>query len=379
MGMGMNSQTIHPKEVVLRRLNMTLNQPFTTSFGTETGKDFCLVEVIDENGNSGWGESVAMTGPFYNEETTETNQLMLENYLIPAILGKTFHHPDEANELFAPIRRNRMAKSTLETAIWDLYAKNNQISLKQALGGDEQKQIEVGVSIGIHDSVEELLKVIEGKISNGLRKIKLKIKPGKDVEVIREVRKVYPDIPLMADANSAYTLEDIGVLKQLEEFNLMMIEQPLQSDDILEHSLLQKQLKTPICLDESICSFKDAKEAIELGSCKIINIKIGRVGGLSEAKKIHDLCKEHGIPVWCGGMLEAGVGRAHNIALTSLSQFTIPGDTGPSRHYWKEDIISPEVTVENGIVLAVSGPGIGYAINRDVLDRYTVDKKVFSA
>ena len=368
---------IQPEKVILRKLKMKLNNPFTTSFGTETEKEFCVVEVIDQNGNSGWGESVAMENPFYNEETTKSNQYLLEDYLIPAILGKTFEHPDEIGKLFSHIRRNRMAKATIETAIWDLYAKNLQVPLYEALGGTKQ-EIEVGVSIGVHESVEELLSVIKDKLDKGFRKVKLKIKPGKDVEVVRDVRRAFPDIPLMADANSAYTLEDIEHLKKLDDFGLMMIEQPLQSDDILDHSKLQQQLSTPICLDESICSFKDAKEAIELGSCKIINIKIGRVGGLSEAIRIHNLCQEHGIPVWCGGMLEAGIGRAHNIALTTLSQFVLPGDTGPSRHYWKEDIITPEVEVENGLVYVSEEPGIGYRINKEILDKYTTYARTFS-
>lgn len=373
----MTIESIQPKKVTLRKLQMKLKQPFTTSFGTQTEKEFCILEVEDKNGNIGWGESGALTFPGYNEETTITNQHLLEDFLIPSILGNSYDHPDQFNRQVSYIRRNRMAKSTIETALWDLYAKNKGVPLYQALGG-EKKDIKVGVSIGIKDSINELLQTIEEKIDKGFHKIKVKIKPGKDVEVIREIRKVFPDIPLMADANSAYTLKDINLLKQLDKFNLIMIEQPLEHDDIIHHSKLQKELETPICLDESICSYEDAKNAIELGSCKIINIKIGRVGGHSESIKIHNLCKDHEIPVWCGGMLEAGIGRAHNIAITSLSQFLIPGDTGPSQQYWHEDIIQPEVEVKNGIVQLPSGNGIGYAVDKGKVEKYTVYEKQFT-
>ncbi|MBB2482002.1 o-succinylbenzoate synthase [Bacillus sp. APMAM] len=368
---------MQPKKITLRKLQMKLKQPFTTSFGTQTEKEFCILEVEDKNGNIGWGESGALTFPGYNEETTITNQHILEDFLIPSILGNSYDHPDQFNQQISYIRRNRMAKSTVETAIWDLYAKNNGVPLYKVLGG-EKKDIKVGVSIGIKDSIKELLETIEEKMDKGFHKIKVKIKPGIDVEVIREIRKVFPDIPLMADANSAYTLKDIDLLKQLDQFNLLMIEQPLEHDDIIHHSKLQKQIETPICLDESICSYEDAKNAIELGSCKIINIKIGRVGGHSESIKIHNLCKEHNIPVWCGGMLEAGIGRAHNIAITSLSQFLIPGDTGPSQQYWHEDIIQPEVEVKNGIVQLPSGNGIGYTVDKEKVKKYTVYEKQFT-
>ncbi|WP_445669201.1 o-succinylbenzoate synthase [Margalitia sp. FSL K6-0131] len=373
----MTMKPIQPKKITLRKLQMKLKQPFTTSFGTQTEKEFCILEVEDKNGNIGWGESGALTFPGYNEETTITNQHILEDFLIPSILGNSYDHPDQFNQQISYIRRNRMAKSTVETAIWDLYAKNNGVPLYKVLGG-EKKDIKVGVSIGIKDSIKELLETIEEKMDKGFHKIKVKIKPGKDVEVIREIRKVFPDIPLMADANSAYTLKDIDLLKQLDQFNLLMIEQPLEHDDIIHHSKLQKQIETPICLDESICSYEDAKNAIELGSCKIINIKIGRVGGHSESIKIHNLCKEHNIPVWCGGMLEAGIGRAHNIAITSLSQFLIPGDTGPSQQYWHEDIIQPEVEVKNGIVQLPSGNGIGYTVDKEKVKKYTVYEKQFT-
>ncbi|MDQ6600417.1 o-succinylbenzoate synthase [Bacillus salipaludis] len=362
------------KQVILRHLKMKMNFPFTTSFGTFTDKEFILVEVQDENGASGWGESVAFTSPLYNEETLKTNWHILEDFLIPMIKDKEISHPDEVSALFKPIRKNNMAKSAIEGAIWDLYAKRENLPLATALGG-EKKEIEVGISIGIQKSVDDLLGIIDGSVSEGYRRIKVKIKPGWDIDVIREIRRHFPTIQLMADANSAYRLQDLELLKQLDEFGLTMIEQPLASDDIVDHALVQKHLTTPICLDESIHSYEDARKAISLGSCKIINIKIGRVGGLTESKRIHDLCMEQGLPVWCGGMLEAGVGRAHNIALTTLTNFTMPGDTAASSRYWERDIIDPEVTVHNGLITVPSKAGIGYDPNIDAIESFTVRKQ----
>ncbi|MGG0654935.1 o-succinylbenzoate synthase [Rummeliibacillus pycnus] len=365
------------QEITIRHLKMKMKAPFSTSFGTFFDKEFLLLEVTDELGNKGWGESVAFDSPWYNEETYKTNWIMLEDFLIPLVKGKQIEHPDELNELFAPIRKNNMAKSTIEGAVWDLYAKRTNQTLASALGGDI-KQIEVGISIGIQNSIDELLTLIEGHVNEGYKRIKVKIKPGWDVDVIRAIRERFPDVPLMADANSAYRLEDAELLKQLDEFNLTMIEQPLASDDIIDHATLQKQLKTPICLDESIHSLEDARKAIEIGSCEIINIKIGRVGGLTESKKIHDYCKSKGIPVWCGGMLESGIGRAHNVALTTLSNFVLPGDTAGSDRYWDQDIISPEVTVENGYITVPDKAGIGYEPNLELIEKFTMEKKVYN-
>jgi o-succinylbenzoate synthase len=362
------------ESVTLRHLKMKLKFPFTTSFGTFHDKEFILIEGKDELGQSGWGESVAFMSPLYNEETLKTNWHMLEDFLIPMLLEKELNHPDGVSELFEPIRKNNMAKSAIEGVIWDLYAKRQQQPLATALGG-EKKEIEVGVSIGIQKSIDNLLAIIDGSVKEGYRRIKVKIKPGWDVDVIRQIRRAFPTIPLMADANSAYRLEDMNLLKQLDEFDLMMIEQPLASDDIVDHAMVQKQLSTPICLDESIHSLEDARKAITLGSCKIINIKIGRVGGLTESKKIHDLCLDKGLPVWCGGMLEAGVGRAHNIALTTLSNFILPGDTAASSHYWDQDIIEPEVMVHYGIITVPSKPGIGYEPNLNTIDSLTIKEQ----
>ena len=366
------------KEINIRKMKMTMKAPFTTSFGTFQDKEFLLLEVTDELGNTGWGESTAFHSPWYNEETLETNLHMIRDFLIPLVLDKEIKHPDEINELFAPIRKNNMAKATVEGAIWDLYAKRNQLTLAQALGGTAEK-IEVGISIGIQQNVEDLIELVRGYVAEGYKRIKVKIKPGFDVDVIQALREAFPHVPLMADANSAYTLDDIDVLKQLDEFNLTMIEQPLASDDIIDHAKLQKELKTPICLDESIHSLEDARKAIELGSTKIINIKIGRVGGLTESKKIHDYCMENDIPVWCGGMLESGIGRAHNVALTTLPNFILPGDTAGSSRYWEEDVITPEVVAEDGYITVPTSYGIGYEPNIEAMDRYTVETFNFKA
>jgi o-succinylbenzoate synthase len=363
-------------KITLRHLKMRMKSPFTTSFGSFQDKEFLLLEAFNENGLSGWGESVAFDTPWYTEETVKTNWHILEDFLIPAVLNKEISHPDEISDMFSYIKKNNMAKSTVEGAVWDLYAKEKGISLAAALGG-QKKKIEVGISIGIQDTVDDLLRLIDGYVNEGYKRLKVKIKPGWDLDVIREIRKHFPDVPLMADANSAYSLEDIDHLKALDEFQLMMIEQPLASDDIVDHARLQKEIETPICLDESIHSYEDARKAIELGSCKIINIKIGRVGGLTESKRIHDLCREQGIPVWCGGMLESGIGRAHNIALTTLDNFILPGDTAGSSRYWERDIIDPEVVVEDGWIFVPDKPGIGYEPNKDQIKEFTVFEKTF--
>ncbi|MFV9511235.1 o-succinylbenzoate synthase [Tepidibacillus sp. LV47] len=364
------------KHITLRHLKMRLKHPFTTSFGTQQDKEFILVEIKNKDGISGWGESVAFTEPLYKEETVKTNWHIMEDFLIPLLFKEPINHPDEVSQRFAHIKGNYMAKSALEGAVWDLYAKEQGISLAKALGGEKEK-IEVGISIGIQKSIDDLLKIIDQYVTEGYKRIKVKIKPGWDVQVIQQIREKFPSIQLMADANSAYTLDDVDHLAKLDDFNLMMIEQPLAHDDIIDHAALQARLKTPICLDESIHSVEDARKAIQLGSCKIINIKIGRVGGLTEAKKIHDLCKEKGIPVWCGGMLESGIGRAHNIALTTLPNFILPGDTAASSRYWEKDIIHPEVEVNNGEIIVPDGPGIGFEPNLEQIEEYTLYSKIF--
>lgn len=366
------------ERVEITRLHLPLKHVFEASIGQQTRRDFLLIGVHGE-GATGYGESVAMPTPFYNEETTDTVLYMLENFLIPKLLQSPIESPEDVTRLFAPIRRNQMAKSALEGAVWDLYAKQKGISLSQALDGT-RSEIEVGVSVGIEKTVEEVVHKVEGFVAEGYKKIKVKIKPGFDIALIEALRKRFGDaLPLMADANSAYSMDQLDLLKELDHYQLMMIEQPLAHDDIVDHALLQNQMKTPICLDESIHTVEDARRAIELGSCKIINIKVGRVGGLAESKKIHDLCLEHDVPVWCGGMFESGVGRAHNIAITSLPNFTIPGDTATSSRYWEQDIVTPAVEfVKPGILAVPNGPGIGYEINWDVVKSLQVMQKSYA-
>ncbi|MGB3566181.1 MAG: o-succinylbenzoate synthase, partial [Priestia megaterium] len=278
---------------------------------------------------------------------------------------------------FAHIRGNYMAKAALEGAVWDLYARRQNLSLSKALGGSKS-QIEVGLSVGIQPTIDETLRKIEAGLNEGYKRIKIKIKPGWDLNLTRAVRNEFPSTPLMVDANSAYTLADADHLAQLDEFDLMMIEQPLAHDDLIDHAELQARMRTPICLDESIHSAEDVRKAIKLGSTQIINIKIGRVGGLTEAKKIHDLCQTYGVPVWCGGMLESGIGRAHNIAITTLANFTLPGDTAASSKYWPRDIVHPEITVDNGIISVPDTPGIGYEPDHDQIKALTLHEKVYT-
>ncbi len=369
--------TLKIDHVTIRQLKMRMKSPFVTSFGSVQDKQFLIVEVKDANGLTGYGEGVAFEVPWYTEETMKTSWHLLEDFLIPMVLHKEIGHPSEVSTIFHSIRRNNMAKAAIETAMWDLYAKQNKIPLATALGG-MRKAVEVGVSIGIQPTTAKLYEKIDHALKEGYKRIKVKIKPGLDISLIRAIRERYPEVPLMADANSCYTLENLPLLKALDQYNLLMIEQPLAADDILEHAKLQKQIKTPICLDESICSYDDAKTAIELESCGVINIKYARVGGLTEAKRIHNLCEENNIKVWCGGMLEAGVGRAHAVALTTLSNFVLPGDTAGSSHYWEEDIIEPKVEVKEGLINIPHEPGIGYRINFSALDRYTVKQHQYS-
>lgn len=365
------------EKLTLYRLNMELNEPFVTSFGIVKNKDFFVIELEDRIGNRGYGESVAFTAPWYTEETTETIFHMMDQFLVPLLKDGKITHPDDVMELFSPIKRNRMAKAAIEGAVWDLYAKQKNIPLAKALGGNKV-EVPVGISLGMEKNTTELLKKIEKYISAGYKRIKVKIARNNDLAVLRAIRKVYPNLPLMVDANSAYTVEDIDYLRRFDEFGLMMIEQPLGADDIIDHAALQAKLETPICLDESIYSLEDVKLAVQLGSCKIINIKSGRVGGLSEARKIHHFCKQNGVQVWCGGMLDAGIGRAHNIALSSLDNFTLPGDIGASSRYWKRDIINPEIVVDDGMISVSDEPGIGYKIDRQALKMFTVWQKDYT-
>lgn len=367
------SELIHIKKINLHLLEMEMVTPFVTSFGHVRKREFIIVEMIDQEGRTGWGECVAFTSPWYTEETQKTCYHMMKEFFIPLLLKTPIAHPDDVFHLFAFAKRNNMAKAALEGAIWDLYAQKTEQSLSKALGGTRE-QIDTGISIGLQKTNKDLLASIEKALDIGYKRIKIKIDRKYDTELLDVIREQYPELPLMIDANSSYTLADLDHLKTFDNYNLMMIEQPLGDDDIYEHMQLQSQLKTPICLDESIHSLENAKNAIKIGSCKVINIKPGRVGGLSEAVRIHDYCLKHQIPVWCGGMLESGIGRAQNIALASLPGFSIPGDISASSRYWAEDIIKPEVVTENGMInVTLDKAGIGYEVDRKRLEKFSTN------
>ncbi len=351
----------------LHRLEIPLVNFFETSFGRTYSRSIILVEVVSD-GVSGWGEVTCGEHPFYNEEWTEAAWLLLKHYVAPAALGRTLASASESGASSAGIKGHRMTRGGFEAACWDLEARIQGVPLWQLIGGGARKEIPCGVSIGIQDSVPQLLEKIRTEVEAGYRRIKMKIKPGWDIDVICAVRREFPEILLMADANSAYTLHDIDHLKRLDEFDLMMMEQPLAHDEIIDHAALQAALKTPICLDECIRTAHHAEQAIQLGACRIINIKLGRVGGFAEAKRVHDAAHAHGIPVWCGGMLESGVGRAHNIALSTLPGFVLPGDVSASKRYWKRDIIDPWVEVTpRGTIVVNDQPGFGYALDLEFL------------
>jgi o-succinylbenzoate synthase len=364
--------------IVLRQFRMPLVHFFETSFGRTSERDIVIVEVVCD-GVSGWGEITAGENPFYNEEWTASAWLIARDYVAPRILHRELTDASAVDPLTRHIRGHNMARGGVEAAVWDLQARMHGNPLWKEIGGGARREIPCGVSIGIQDSVEQLIEKIEREIAAGYQRIKIKIKPGWDIDVIRRVREQFPAIRLMADANSAYTLEDAARLKELDQFWLMMIEQPLAHDDIIDHAALQPLLETPICLDECIRSAHHAEQAIRLKACRIVNIKLGRVGGFAEAKRLHDICEAAAIPVWCGGMLESGIGRAHNIALSTLPNFTLPGDVSASKRYWKRDIISPEVEVTpSGTIQITDAPGFGYEIDREFLQHVTVREETVS-
>lgn len=360
------------KTIELTEINLPLVHFFETSFGRTYERRIILVRVEEADGAEGWGEITCGESPGYSDEWTDSAWVTAEKILAPMVVGKEFGTAADVWGLMKWVRGHRMAKSGIETACWDLEAKKLGVPLWKHLGGVNQV-IECGVSIGIQDSVEQLLEKIRVEVDAGYKRIKIKISPTWDYDVIKAVRKEFGDILLMGDANSAYTLADIDKLRSLDEFDLMMLEQPLPHDDIIDHAKLQAQIKTPICLDEPIKSPDDARKAIELKSGKIINLKNGRVGGHTQSKLVEKVCRENGIPVWCGGMLESGVGRAHNIAISTLAGYTMPGDVSASKRYWHEDIISPEVEVSaEGTITVPDGPGIGFEIRRDRIYKATV-------
>jgi len=364
--------------IILRELHMPLVRPFETSFGVTRNRRVLLAEIKSE-GLTGWGECTAGERPFFSPEFTDGAWAVIVNELGPMLASEPPQHGGECPKTFGLVRGNRMAKATLENAIWDLEAQREGVPLYQLLGG-EREVIPCGVSLGIQPSIPELMAIIEKELAAGYQRIKLKCKPGWDLEVFDKVRSRWPDIMLSCDANSAYKLRDMDHLVAFDAFDLLMIEQPLWHDDYYYHSMLQKRLKTPICLDESIHNRRDVLAAIEMESCKIINVKLGRVGGFSEAIAVHNAAQERGVQVWCGGMLETGIGRSHNIALSTLENFTLPGDVSASARYWAEDIIEPEVVVSSAGEIAIPDlPGRGYEVRTDLVERLTVRKETIRA
>jgi O-succinylbenzoate synthase len=364
--------------ITLREIRMPLVHFFETSFGRTTERRILLVTVHCQ-GVDGWGECTAGEDPFYCEESLETAWYVIARYFAPALLGRALEKAGDCIPLFARVRGHRMAKGAVENALWDAEAQQRGVALWRLLGGS-RRQLPCGVSIGIQDSVEQLLDKIAMELAAGYRRIKVKVKPGWDVDVLRRIRSRWPEIVLSCDANSAYSLENIAHLKKFDEFGLLMIEQPLWNDDIYFHAVLQRQLETALCLDESIHHPRDAQAAAELGACRIINIKVGRVGGFTSAVGVHNVSRMHGMANWCGGMLESGIGRAHNIALSTLENFSLPGDVSASKRYWKEDVIEPEVTVTpDGLINVPDAPGRGFQLKPDLIDRITVRKETLRA
>jgi O-succinylbenzoate synthase len=364
--------------VTLRKLKMRLKAPFETSFGASWNRDVLLVEIQSE-GFTGWSEITVGENPFFSPETTFTARHICRDFLIPSILGKNISDASQVREQFALVRGHEMACAGIENALWDLEARHKSLPLWKLLGGARQ-EIPSGVSLGIQDTPEKLLKTIEVELKAGYQRIKIKIKPGKDFEYASAARNAFPNIKLMVDANSAYSLEDAAHLRSFDGLHLMMMEQPLWWDDIFAHAKLQAQLQTPICLDESIHNLRHAQAAVGLQACRIINIKLGRVGGHTAAREIQKYCQENRVPAWCGGMLESGIGRAHNVAMSTLPGFTLPGDVSASSRYWDEDLIEPAIEVTpRGTIQVSQAPGIGYAVKRDLVERLTVEREIFRA
>ena len=364
--------------LTLREIRMPLVHFFETSFGRTYDRRILLLTAHCE-GVNGWAECVAGEEPYYSSECIDAAWHVIRQYLAPAVLSQSVSAATECPLLMARVRGHRMAKCAVENALWDAEAKQLKLPLWKLLGGTQQ-EIACGVSIGIQDSVEQLLDKIETELAAGYRRIKVKVKPGWDLKILERIRSRWPNILLSCDANSAYTTADFEHLRRFDEFKLLMIEQPLWNDDIYYHARLQRDLLTSICLDESIRHARDAEAAVSTGACRIINIKVGRVGGFAEARKVHDVCHLHQIPVWCGGMLESGVGRMHNIALSTLQNFSLPGDVSASKRYWKEDIIEPEVVVTpQGTIVVKDEPGAGYRVREDLIEKLTVRKETLRA
>ena len=361
--------------VELRVLKMRLLKPFRTSFGVQQDRYPLLVRLLVAD-RSHWGECVAGEGPWYSSETIETAWQILKGYLLPSVIGRELSDVAALEQVFAPVRGHRMAKACIEMAFTGALAEQARKPLAAYLGGNRDR-VQTGVSIGIQPTTDELLAMIAKHLEEGYRRIKVKIEPGWDVTAMAAVRERYPEIMLMADANSAYDLDDAPHLAELDRFGLLMLEQPLSPGDLVDHATLQRQIRTPICLDESIESARDARHAVELGSCRVINIKPGRVGGFAESRRIHDIAASAAIPVWCGGMLETGIGRACNVALATLPNFRLPGDISASDRYWAEDIVEPAFVLQKGGTIAVPTRwGLGVRVKVDLVDRLTVRREM---
>ncbi|MBM7581000.1 o-succinylbenzoate synthase [Jeotgalibacillus terrae] len=358
-------------KAVVSKISMTLKTSFHTSLGTVSDREGLIVELFDDKGYCGLGEGVAFSSPWYTEETAESSLSVISNHLLPLLFEDEITHPEQLEDTFSSVRGNPMAKAALDMAVWDLYAKQQGKPLADLIGGIRNEAL-AGVAIGSKD-MDDLLQQAELAVTQGYKRIKVKIRPGYDTKPLQTLKSHFPDIAILADANSAYNGFEDDLLA-LDDLGLQMIEQPFSQDDLAQHAAVQRVMKTPICLDESITSYETAVNAITFKSCKVINIKIGRVGGLTAAKKIHDLCREHDIQVWCGGMLEFGVSRAHNVALSMLPGFNIPGDLSSSDRYWTKDITVPELIVKEGTVKPFEGNGIGVELNRERLGEVTLSK-----
>jgi O-succinylbenzoate synthase len=366
------------EKLVLREIRMRLKAPFETSFGVTQNRRILLVEAVVE-GVSGWGEVTTMESPSYNAETTDTAWHIISDFIAPQVIGAGVQNATEVTTLSASIRGHQMAKGGVENAVWDAEAQLKRMPLHKLVGG-KMDEIACGVSLGIRETPDALVNKVEEELRSGYQRIKLKIKPGKDLDYVAAVRKEFPHIRLSVDANSAYELKQAAHLKRLDEFDLLMMEQPLQWDDIYSHAKLQSELRTAICLDECINNSVHALAAIEIGACRIMNIKLGRVGGHTSARQVHDICQQHSVPVWCGGMLESGIGRAHNVAMSTLPNFILPGDVSASQRYWHEDIIDPEIEVTpRGTILVPQTAGLGYGVKRDLIERLAVRKTEWKA
>ena len=365
------------QSVKLSEIRLPLVHFFETSFGRTYERRIILVQ-LGSGEAVGYGECTAGEDPLYNSETTDSAWHILSDFLIPRLLGRDLESAADVAPLFGPVRGNRMAKAALETAVWELEARRKGMPLWKHIGGT-RTEIPCGVSIGIQESIEKLLEQVRREVGEGYQRVKIKIKPGWENEPLRAIRSEFPDLHLMVDANSAFTLNDIPLFRRLDKLGLMMIEQPLAHDDIVDHAVLQREIATPVCLDESIHHAEDARKAFEMGSCRIINVKLGRVGGFTEAIRINRYCLEHNIPIWCGGMLESGVGRAHNIALSTLAGFVLPGDVSASKRYYARDTVCPPVVVtERGTILAPETPGLGYELDWERIAAATVRTQQFS-